>query len=333
MPRRSAVAACLLLAAAACAPRCAGAPDAAAAGCSRERPCANYGSCELHTGACACPLGFGGRLCEKTLLGACALTPTPPPGRPAAMLCASGSGVVEHGQVALLSCDCLRQCVAHEAGGLATHGPCYERPGGPAAQLSSFPAADEAGVVYRMDSAPGAEARSVVPRDEYMQQQARNNRLQGWEALPLRDCNASCSFEGVCLRDPGEGRKAHCWCHYGFDGDACDVPIPDACINACSGHGTCIRGFCSCQMARAARCVRPLASRLTQRAALAAGLVWHRLQHRPGCHRGTLSWYDPSGVVGCSDLQCSGGIGMGEIYGNTSSRRPCTFYGGSVPTV
>ena len=263
MPRRNLLLLFLLLAT--CAPRCGGAPDAAsaAAGCSRERPCANYGSCELHTGACACPLGFGGRLCEVTLLGACALTPTPPPGRPAAMLCASGSGVVEHGQVALLSCDCLRQCVAHEAGGLATHGPCYERPGGPAAQLSAFPAADEAGVVYRMDSAPGAEARSVVTRDEYMRQQAQNNRLQGWEALPLRDCNASCSFEGVCLRDPGEGHKAQCWCHYGFDGDACDVQVPDACINACSGHGACIRGFCSCQMARGPRPCASFASLLT----------------------------------------------------------------------
>ena len=276
MPCRGAVAACLLLAAAACAPRCASAPDAApaAAGCSRERPCDNYGSCELHTGACACPLGFGGRLCETTLLGACALTPTPPSDRPAAMLCASGSGVVEHGQVALLSCDCLRQCVAHEAGGLATHGPCYERPGGPAAQLSAFPAADEAGVVYRMDSTPGAEARSVVSREEYMRQQAQNNRLQGWEALPLRDCNASCSFEGVCLRDPGEGHKPLCWCHFGFDGDACDVANPEACINACSGHGACIRGFCSCQMARGPRPCAIFASRLTFRmSARRAGLA------------------------------------------------------------
>ena len=249
MPRRSAV--CLLLAAAVCAPRCGSAPAAApAAGCSRERPCANYGSCELHTGACACPLGFGGRLCETTLLGACALTQQPPPGRPAALLCASGSGVAEHGQVALLSCECLRQCVAHEAGGLATHGPCYERPGGPAAQTSAFPAAEEAGVVYRLDSAPGGEAQSAVPRDEYVRLQAQSNRLQGWEALPLRDCNASCSFEGVCLRDPGEGHNALCWCHFGLLGEACDVPDPDACLNACSGHGTCIRGFCSCHMAR-----------------------------------------------------------------------------------
>ena len=257
MPRRMALA-LLHLALASAAPRAASAPApsaasaaAAAAGCSRERPCANYGSCELHTGSCACPLGFGGRLCDTVLLGACALTATPPPGRPPAMLCASGSGVPEHGQVGLLSCDCLRQCVAHEAGGLATHGPCYERPGGPDAQLSAFPGEDEAGVVYRMSSAAAQDA--PVSREKYMEHQVAANRLPEWRALPLRDCNASCSFEGVCLRDPQGEHRAQCWCHYGFAGDACDEPLPAACLNACAGHGTCMRGFCSCDMARDTR--------------------------------------------------------------------------------
>ena len=178
MPRRNLLLLFLLLAT--CAPRCGGAPDAAsaAAGCSRERPCANYGSCELHTGACACPLGFGGRLCEQTLLSACALTPTPPPGKPAAMLCASGSGVVEHGQVALLSCDCLRQCVAHMPPGTVGHGACFERAGGVDAQTSDFPAPDEAGVVFRRSSSPAADMNATMSREEFMVLQATIQRRQ-----------------------------------------------------------------------------------------------------------------------------------------------------------
>jgi hypothetical protein len=167
----------------------------APAGCSRAAPCANFGSCELHTGACACPLGFGGRLCERTLLGACAVTTQPPPPPrvgPPGMLCASGRGVPEHGQTGVKACECLRQCVAHESGGLGQHGICFERPGGAEAQHSAFPAADEAGIVYRRDSRLGADgvtpSGELLTRDAYLKLQAEQNLLQGWEARAVRAC-------------------------------------------------------------------------------------------------------------------------------------------------
>jgi hypothetical protein len=166
---------------------------AAAAGCSREAPCLNFGSCELHTGACACPHGFGGRRCELALLSACAVTRDPPPpprAGPPGMLCASGRGVAEHGQEGLKSCECLRQCVAHEGGGLSEHGLCFERPGGPEAQHSAFPAPEEAGVTFWSTSNPAAPGEALS-RDAYIALQASHNRLEHWEARPSRGCRGS----------------------------------------------------------------------------------------------------------------------------------------------
>ena len=140
--------------------------------CSRTEPCLNYGNCHLHTGICACPLGFGGRRCEKALLSACALTHSPLAGRPAALLCSR-----TWGSMGVRSCDCLRQCVAHMPPDMAHHAACFERAGGVNAQTSDFPEANEEGVVYRRSSSPAA-VNNTMTREEYLLLQATVQRLQ-----------------------------------------------------------------------------------------------------------------------------------------------------------
>lgn len=180
-----------------------GGGDVVLAGCSRDRPCLNFGNCELHTGACACPIGYGGVLCEKALLSACALTRTPPAGRPVAMLC-------NHfwGSVGVTSCDCLRQCMAHMPASLASHGLCFERPGGLEAQTSDFPEADEAGVVYRRSSSP--RVNDTMSRDDYLLHQHTVQRLKARDcgcALPAAVLTCACSLtRSASARTAATGR-------------------------------------------------------------------------------------------------------------------------------
>lgn len=153
--------------------------DAATVGnCSRSNPCLNFGNCELHTGGCACPPGYGGALCEKALLSACALTLSPAADRPTAMLCDRFPG-----GVGVISCDCLRQCMVHLPGGLTSHGVCFEHPGSVEAQTSDFPAADEVGVVYRRSSSPAVN--DTMSREDYLLLQHTMQRRQ------VRDCGCA----------------------------------------------------------------------------------------------------------------------------------------------
>ena len=285
--------------------RGAGGNAAAAEGCSRERPCENFGTCELHTGACACPLGFGGRTCGTVLLPACAVTREAPAWGPAppSMLCSSGAGAPEHGQEGTKSCECLRQCVQHEGGGLGVHGFCFERPGGPAEQHSAFPAAEEPGVVYRPSSDPGRAGEPPLTREAYITLQRQRNRLEQFEARQRKrlprgtrrpHSGAGASGQRARLRArcgpltrayphrPTPGARAGAAAvgvrarvqRRGHLPPRAERRAPHAVLVRLRLHGRRVRGARPARVPERLRGARPLPARLLQ---LRGGLVWHRL--------------------------------------------------------
>lgn len=59
-----------------------------------------------------------------------------------------------------------------------------------------------------------------------------------------------CSGRGVCVAIGSPGHSLdRCKCHVGFEGDGCerDIHGVTTCPHACSGHGVCARGRCTCE--------------------------------------------------------------------------------------
>ena len=65
-------------------------------------------------------------------------------------------------------------------------------------------------------------------------------------------CRAHCSGHGRC-------EAKHCLCDAGFAGSACSRAVPNACINNCGGHGSCLAdGVCACDVGFSGRdCSQP----------------------------------------------------------------------------
>lgn len=199
-------------------------------GCSRTRPCAYNGTCDVNTGFCACLVGYGGPLCEELLYPACRKTTEySHHGFPPAMRCYHQGA---------RSCDCLRQCnerpSIHRMGEMLN---CFDRVGVSVEdQLSTFPEESEEAKFYEGFNEWGAEhpwqRSEMVTMPRGMQKLVPNSR-----------CQEGCSGEGECV-DGGS-----CQCFGGFSGAGCEMYVGEsACANGCSGRGRCIRGVCSCEM-------------------------------------------------------------------------------------
>lgn len=105
---------------------------------------------------------------------------------------------------------------------------CFERTRlPPHEQTSRFPAEGETNVRWLLHHRPGAP--EVAPETTKL-----------WRDYDTSEhCVGNCSSEGVCKRG------GHCQCFHGFGGDHCQHAV-NTCVLGCGGHGTCGRGFCTC---------------------------------------------------------------------------------------
>lgn len=149
--------------------------------CTETTPCQNWGTCDVFSGHCTCPPGYGGRLCDEVFYPACrhsdkpgpngeppimsctfvgaAPSPLstrvsslrllhPPPADPSAGCCLSAL-IATFARAGPQACECFRQC--HRRPDYVDQdfrGPCFERSAPIDSQLSDFPDESEKGVKY-----------------------------------------------------------------------------------------------------------------------------------------------------------------------------------------
>ena len=186
-----------------------------------NRPCSGHGTC--FQGICiVCATGFCGRLCNETV--GCAACPagtfgsscTACPGG-AALPC-KGHGTCLEGRFGSGEClcntsyrgsSCQLRCPGPE--GI----PCYGRG-----------TCDVTGSCSCTDNWAGADC---------------NIHCAGYdETLSISACNG----RGLCNQTDGS-----CTCRFGFGGVSCDIACPglnESTQQACSNHGICVNGVCSC---------------------------------------------------------------------------------------
>ena len=186
--------------------------------------CEKNGVCNTELGRCDCPPFVGGDDCSKPLLPACAAAPGLATLAPAPCVYDTLS------LGAPVSCECLMGC---EALGLMGVRECY--------------------VMDKQNRTVSA----WVQRQIHMRGLAPN--MDFWESSLKSSHEESvreCSGHGIYApRMPPTGvasPNAHkrCWCHAGFSGSRCEVSTrmrpTHACLNGCSGRGTCVRNWCHC---------------------------------------------------------------------------------------
>lgn len=77
-------------------------------------------------------------------------------------------------------------------------------------------------------------------REEHIRRLMANTALEA----PPQPCPANCSFPEGGFCDVGSGV---CFCNRGWQGSDCSEELPCRVAN-CSGHGTCVRGSCQCEL-------------------------------------------------------------------------------------
>lgn len=223
------------------------------------------GTCDVHSGRCQCPPGYGGHLCEELYYPACRHTTEPGPnGEPPIVSC---------NFVGPQSCECSRECYARPFTMEADmRVPCFERKGlPPDAQLSDFPAEDEKGVVYYDDwmVRPRAHAPSLPPARRSASAQAQRDpsshrarppvRLPGTRnTRPRRSQDRSCSGRSstprpscprACARPASRPAPSRLWFERGGRSyfPACSSSharrrrARRRCPDRCNGNGVCVQ--------------------------------------------------------------------------------------------
>ena len=186
--------------------------------------CEKHGVCNTELRRCDCPPFVGGDDCAKPLLPACAAAPGLATLAPAP--CVYDTLTLS----APVSCECLMGC---EALGLMGVRECYI-----------------------MDKS-NSSVMGWVQQQIHMRGLAPNHDF--WEAnlkLSHSESVAECSGHGVYApRMPNSGAASpgapkRCWCYSGFTGNRCarssEARPTHACLNDCSGRGSCVRNWCHC---------------------------------------------------------------------------------------
>ena len=149
--------------------------------------------------------------------------------------------------------------------GFHTELPCFAMPPGTAVHSSLPPPQGARLVSFSSYTARGyvaSEGAAAVPGAEVAAfgagHQGRDSRPSDAVWLPEASCGVQgCSGRGRCLQSSGgKGRgkrrgargmqRRSCVCADGAYGPACEHACDNDCFNSCSGHGTCVHGWCKC---------------------------------------------------------------------------------------
>ena len=123
-------------------------------------------------------------------------------------------------------CQCYRECEQRPV--LLDYrksAPCFEAP----SNLSIFPLIDVPEFSYWTSF---KEPRQKISREQALREFV--------EPSKCGVCN-----DGMCVKQPHDGSFS-CRCYLGYMGKNCEHVRPWACFNACSSHGSCVRGQCAC---------------------------------------------------------------------------------------
>ena len=207
------------------------APVEAAAPPAQKRACApgceKRGVCNTDLGRCDCPPYIGGDACDTPLIAACAA--------PAAVglteLAAAPCVYDQLSANAPVSCECLMGC---EAIGLMGVRECYVM--------------DESNRTVMQWVQSQIHLRGLAANKEFF---AAHLKLSHQESVK------QCSGHGVYApRMPNAGAppansRKRCFCYAGWGGMSCEQPTLarplHACMNGCSGRGSCLRNWCKCE--------------------------------------------------------------------------------------